>query len=341
MSDFYTNVQIHGSRILYRGVENGRKVRRKVDYFPTFFVPAKQKTEWTTIHGDYVAELKPGNIRDARDFIKQYEDVDGFVVYGNNNYQYSFIAETFPDDVEWDLQHINVTNIDIEVGSENGFPEPASASEPITAITFKNKNKFVVLGCGKFENKRDDVWYIQCRDEVDLLKKFLDEWTFDYPDIITGWNVKFFDIPYLVNRITKVLGESEAKRLSPWMYLDERRVTMMGREQIAFVPSGISVLDYIELYKKFAPGGQSQESYKLDAICNVELGERKLSYEEYGSLHTKFIDGINESIVRSEEDSSVGHHSVGSYSRANMLAPDFFRESDQVLTFVALCYVQC
>jgi len=98
--------------------------------------------------------------------------------------------------------------------------------------------------------------------------------------------VKFFDIPYLVNRITKILGEADAKRLSPWLNLDERRVVLMGREQIAFVPSGISVLDYIELYKKFAPGGQSQESYKLDAICNVELGERKLSYEEYGSLHT-------------------------------------------------------
>jgi DNA polymerase elongation subunit (family B) len=286
--DFYTNVQVYGSRILYRGVENGRKVRRKIDYFPTFFVPAKEKTDWTTIHGDYVSELKPGNIRDARDFIKQYEDVDGFKIYGNNKYEYAFIGDTFADDIEWDLSQINITNIDIEVGSENGFPEPATASEPITAITFKNKNKFVVLGCGAFDNRREDVWYIKCRDEADLLNKFLDEWTFDYPDIITGWNVKFFDIPYLVNRITKILGEVDAKRLSPWLNLDERRVVMMGREQIAFVPSGISVLDYIELYKKFAPGGQSQESYKLDAICNVELGERKLSYDEYGSLHTLY-----------------------------------------------------
>jgi DNA polymerase elongation subunit (family B) len=296
MTDFYTNVQVYGSRILYRGVENGRKVRRKIDYFPTFFVPAKSKTDWTTIHGEYVSELKPGNIRDARDFIKQYEDVDGFKIYGNNKYEYAFIGDTFADDIEWDLSHINITNIDIEVGSENGFPEPATASEPITAITFKNKNKFVVLGCGAFDNRREDVWYIQCRDEADLLNKFLDEWTFDYPDIITGWNVKFFDIPYLVNRITKILGEVDAKRLSPWLNLDERRVVIMGREQIAFVPSGISVLDYIELYKKFAPGGQSQESYKLDAICNVELGERKLSYEEYGSLHTLYKDNYQKFI---------------------------------------------
>jgi DNA polymerase elongation subunit (family B) len=287
---------VYGSRILYRGVENGRKVRRKIDYFPTFFVPAKEKTEWTTIHGEYVAEIKPGNIREARDFIKQYEEVNGFMIYGNNNYQYAFIAETFSDDIEWDASHINITNIDIEVGSESGFPEPATASEPITAITLRNKDKFVVLGCGPFVNTRDDVWYIQCRDEIDLLKRFLDEWTFDYPDIITGWNVKFFDIPYLVNRITKILGEADAKRLSPWMNLDERRVVMMGREQVAFVPSGIAVLDYIELYKKFAPGGQSQESYKLDAICNVELGERKLSYEEYGSLHTLYKDNYQKFI---------------------------------------------
>lgn len=290
MSSFYTNVQVYGSRILYRGVENGRKVRRKIDYFPTFFVPAKEPTEWKTIHGNYVAELKPGNIRDARDFIKAHEDVEGFVIYGNNKYEYAFIAEAFPDDIEWDLSQINITNIDIEVGSENGFPEPMSASEPITAITFKNKDKFIVIGCGKFNNTRDDVWYIQCRDEVELLKTFLNEWTEDYPDIITGWNVKFFDIPYLVNRITKILGESEAKRLSPWLNLDARTITMMGRDQTSYTPSGISTLDYIELYKKFAPGGQSQESYKLDAICNVELGERKLSYEEYGSLHTLYKD---------------------------------------------------
>ena len=144
MSDFYTNVQVFGSRILYRGVENGRKVRRKVDYFPTFFVPAKEKTEWTTIPGEYVSELKPGNIREARDFLKTYEDVDGFVVYGNNKYEYAFIADTYSNDIEWDLSHINITNIDIEVGSENGFPEPSTASEPVTAITFKNNNKFIM-----------------------------------------------------------------------------------------------------------------------------------------------------------------------------------------------------
>ena len=290
MSNFYTSVQVYGSRILYRGVENGRKVRRKVDYFPTFFVPAKQKTEWTTIHGDYVAEMKPGNIRDARDFIKQYEDVDGFKVYGNNRYEYAFIAESFPDDVDWDISKINVTNIDIEVGSENGFPEPSLANEPITAITFKNnQGKFIVLGCGKFISSRNDVTYIHCRDEIDLIKRFVDEWSGDYPDIITGWNVERFDIVYLVNRIGKLMGEDFVKRLSPWNVISEGKTTnKVGEEEIIYRLLGIATLDYITMYRKFAPGGQSQESYSLNNIANVELGEKKLSYEEYGNLHNLY-----------------------------------------------------
>jgi DNA polymerase elongation subunit (family B) len=292
MNNFYTNVQVYGSRILYRGVEDGRKVRRKIDYFPTFFVPSKTKTEYTTIRGEHVSDLKPGNIREARDFLKQYEEVDGFNIYGNNKYEYTFIADHFQEDVLWDMANINVTNIDIEVGSENGFPEPEKAIEPITAITFKNnQGRFIVMGCGKFNNNRNDVWYIQCRDEVELIKRFIDEWASDYPDIVTGWNVEGFDIPYLVNRIRKVLGEDASKRLSPWNIVNERRIkNQHGLDQQLYDVMGISCLDYIALYKKFAPEGKSQESYRLDAIAHNEIGERKLSYDEYGNLHTLYKD---------------------------------------------------
>jgi DNA polymerase elongation subunit (family B) len=292
MKSFYTNVQVYGSRILYRGVEDGRKVKRRIDYYPTLFVPSKTQTEFTSVSGDAMVEMKPGNIRDTRDFVEQYKDVQNFKIYGNQKYEYAFIADHFSDDVDWDLSHINVTNIDIEVGSENGFPEPGQASEPITAITFKNnQGKFIVLGCGKFDNKRDDVWYIQCRDEIDLIKRFIDEWSENYPDIITGWNVERFDIPYLVNRIRNVLGEDATKRLSPWMIVNERKIRgYNGTEEQAYDLMGIACLDYLAMYKKFAPGGQSQESYKLDAIASVEVGERKLSYEEYGNLHTLYKD---------------------------------------------------
>ena len=151
--------------------------------------------------------------------------------------------------------------------------------------------KFFVFGCGAFVNKYDYVEYIECRDEIDLIKRFVDEWTGNYPDIITGWNVKLFDIPYIVNRITKLLGEDMAKRLSPWNVLSEREVNFgPGRQFKTYNILGISNLDYIDLYQRYAPDGKSQESYKLDSIASVELGERKLSYEEYGNLHTLYKD---------------------------------------------------
>jgi len=292
MKSFYTNVQVYGSRILFRGVEDGRKVRRKIDYFPTLYVPSKVHTGFTSVSGEAMAEMQPGNIRETRNFVEKYRDVENFKIYGNQKYEYTFIADHFADDVDWDLSHINVTNIDIEVGSENGFPEPEQASEPITAITMKNnQGRFIVLGCGKFNNVRDDVWYIQCRDEIELIKRFIDEWASDYPDIITGWNVERFDIPYIVNRIRNVLGEEATKRLSPWNIVNERKIrNQLGVEEQAYELMGIAVLDYIAMYKKFAPEGKSQESYKLDAIAHNEVGERKLSYEEYGNLHTLYKD---------------------------------------------------
>lgn len=290
MKSFYTNVVVYGSKILYRGVDNGRKVRLKTDYHPTLFVSSSKATNFTTVTGEYVSEINPGTIRDCRDFVKQYEGVENFKIYGMQRYEYCFISDRFPDDVDWDKELINICNIDIEVGSENGFPEPDYANEQITAITYKMGSKFVVFGCGDFNNTNDNVRYVKCRDEIDLLKRFVDEWSGDYPDIITGWNVRMFDIPYLVNRITRLLGEDMAKRLSPWNILNKREVTTFGRTFAVYELLGISTIDFIEIYRKYSPGGNSQVSYKLDNIAHVELGERKLSYEEYGNLHTLYKD---------------------------------------------------
>jgi DNA polymerase elongation subunit (family B) len=292
LSAFYTNVQVYGSRILYRGIAGGYMAgtheKKRIDYNPTLYVNSKKPTNFTTIHGEYVSEIKPGNIKDTRDFVNQYEGVEGFNIYGNLRHEYSFISENFSDDIDWDITKINVANIDIEVGSENGFPEPDRADEPITAITVKTRKGFTVFGCGIFQNDRNDVTYYKCRDEIDLIKRFIDEWSgnSNYPDIITGWNVKLFDIPYLVNRITKLLGEQEAKRLSPWGVINERNVNLdMGRQFKTYNLLGISMLDYIDLYKKYAPEGKSQESYKLDSIGAAEGVGRKLSYDEHENLH--------------------------------------------------------
>ena len=297
---FYTNVEVWGGKILYRGVEEGRRVRHKVEYHPSLFVPSNKPTKYTTIYGDYLGKVNPGTIRDAREFVSQYDNIDNFKVYGMTRYQYCFIADEFKGTVDWDMSQIKIANIDIEVGEPDGggFPEADQANGPLTAITVKMDGQFTTFGCGDYINKRDDVTYIKCADEFDLIHKFLGWWQSEYPDIITGWNVQNFDIPYLVNRIRKLMGEKESNKLSPWGVLNDKLVDLgMNRKIKSYSILGIATLDLLDLYQRYAKNGKSQESYKLDNIGHVELGERKLSYEEYGNLiglykhdYQKFID---------------------------------------------------
>ena len=286
MENFYTNVLCVGSNILYRGVKNGRRVKLKIGYKPSLFIPAKKQTEFMTLQGEYLERKTFETIREARDFVKRYEEVGNFKIFGNNKYEYAFIADQQKGMVEYDQDKISIAVIDIEVGSENGFPDPYLANEPITAVCIRYVNgRTIVYGCGDYVNNDDHVTYIKCKDEWSLCKKFLEDWSENCPDILTGWNIKFFDIPYLYNRFMKILGEDDAKKLSPWGLINERKVFAMNRENIAYELLGVATWDYIELYRWYAPGGKSQESYRLDAIANVEVGESKLSYDEYDSLH--------------------------------------------------------
>jgi len=279
---FYTHFSKLGNNILVRGYNNGKRFSDKVEYNPTLYLQSKDG-DYRTLDGQSLAPVSQGTMRDATEFMKRYEDVDNFKVYGSTNFPYVYINEAYPGKVDYDPEQIKIANIDIEVGSENGFPEPASASEPITAITFKIAGHFYVFGCGEFNNYRDDVTYMMCRDENNLIMRFLDMWEETSPDIVTGWNIQFFDIPYLNNRITKLMGDNTAKRLSPFRRIGERTTTIHNKQQVAFDLVGIAILDYIELYKKFTYS--QQESFSLNHIAYLELGEKKLDYSEVESLH--------------------------------------------------------
>ena len=279
---FYTHFSKLGNNILVRGYNNGKRFTDKIEYNPTLYLQSKDG-EYRTLDGQSIAAVSQGTMRDATEFMKRYEDVDNFKVYGSTNFPYVYINEAYPGKVDYDPSQIKIANIDIEVGSENGFPEPASASEPITAVTFKIAGHFYVFGCGDYDNNRDDVTYLKCRDENNLIMRFLDMWEETSPDIVTGWNIQFFDIPYLNNRITKLMGDNTAKRLSPFRRIGERTTTIHNKQQVAFDLVGIAIIDYIELYKKFTYS--QQESFSLNHIAYLELGEKKLDYSEVESLH--------------------------------------------------------
>ena len=288
MTSYYTNVASVGNNILYRGIKDGRRVKGKIPYSPTLFLPSKKPTKFKTLTGEYLEPMKFDSIREARDFVKRYEEVSNFKIYGQTRFEYAFIADNHQGMVDWNIEDISIAIIDIEVGSENGFPDPYQANEQITAVCIKYLGgDTVVFGCGEYETKGEEK-YIRCQDENDLCKKFLAYWQENTPDVLSGWNIKFFDIPYLVNRFNKILGEDDTKKLSPWNMLSERKTVINGRELVAYEFVGVSFLDYIELYRWYAPAGKSQDSYKLDNIANVELGESKLSYDEYDNLHALY-----------------------------------------------------
>ena len=289
--NFYTNVLQYGNTILVREVKDGERTTRRVKYQPTLFdlIPRLKETGYKTLDGQNVLPHKFDCIKDAKRWSSERENQD--IVFGNTQYPYCWISDEFPNQIEWSLDKMLMVTIDIEVECENGFPKPEDAIEPILAITVKNhqSKRIVVWGVNDFHNYRDDVTYIKCKNEKDLLEKFLGFWETHIPDIITGWNTEFFDIPYLCNRIINIFdeGEDQVKRLSPWKNIFSREVYQMGRTHQVYTLDGIAALDYFDLYRKFTY--TNQERYTLDHIAFVELGERKSGnpYDTFREWYTK------------------------------------------------------
>jgi len=295
---FYTNVEQAGNRLLVRGYENGNRYSVRVPFNPTLYLPTKNYSEWRTLEGNCVEPHKFGSITEARDFVKQYQNVDDFEIHGNTRFLYQYIAEEHPEEeVKFDSSKIRVFTIDIETAAENGFPDIETADQEILAISIKDSfsGRITVWGARPYDNKDPMVDYMHFRHEESMLSAFIDFWQENYPDVITGWNVQLFDMPYIHNRIDRVLGEKFTKLLSPWKLVSTREIYIKGRKQFAIDTLGISTLDYLELYKKFTY--TNQESYRLDHICDVELGVKKLDHSEFDTFKEfyendwqKFID---------------------------------------------------
>ena len=291
---FYTNVQMVGDHFLVRGYENGRHFATREKFYPTLFVPSNNKTKYKTLEGEYVESIEPGTVRECRDFIKKYDGVENFKIYGNDRYIYQYISEKYPEDeIKFDTNEIKITTIDIEVKSENGFPDVESAAEEVLLITLQNyaTKQIRTWGLGPFQNKQDNVIYKSFRTEYELLNDFINWWMIEEntPEVITGWNSELYDIPYLVRRIDRILGEKLMKRLSPWGLVTEKETYIAGRKHISYDVGGVTQLDYLNLYKKFTY--KAQESYRLDYIASVELGQQKLDHSEFDTFKDFYTNG--------------------------------------------------
>jgi DNA polymerase elongation subunit (family B) len=282
---WYTSVKQIGNNIYVRGYDNGEHYKDKIEYYPTFFVRSRNKTEYKTLHGEYVAPVNPGTIKECRNWLEQYNQVEGFDIYGNENAVFQYISDAFSNDIEFDINKIKLVTIDIETTANAGVDVQA-ANEQIVLITLQHYStkKTLTWGSKPFAERVEDNTYFECEDEADLLRKFLEYWQSDYPEVVTGYNVRTFDIPYIVKRCQKVLGEAEAKKLSIWKILKEKTVTNnTGKEDITYDLYGIATLDFLELYRKYS--FKNPENYRLDTIAENELGEKKLDHTEYNTFN--------------------------------------------------------
>ena len=295
MSKFYTNVERYMNDLLVRGYENGRPFSRKVRFKPTLFVRARENATHKSLLGNIpLGTTRFDSMSEAKNWIEQYKEVHGFDIAGTTNYVAQYIQEEYPGNIEFDISKINIFSFDIEVDISNGYPNVNTADKPITSIAIKSSKSstYHLLGMKGYDKSKtttginpDDIQFMQFDDERALLQRFIQIWQGDYPEVVTGWNVEYFDVQYIITRIIRVLGEEKAKKLSPWGHIRQTSMQKFGKEQFTYQISGMAVIDYMDAFKKFGYKYGPQESYKLDHIAHVVLGEKKLDYSEYGNLN--------------------------------------------------------
>lgn len=285
---FYVNVDRYGKNILLRHInDDGTDFETRVEYCPTIFVNSPDSgSVWSTIDNVPVKPMTVGNMKDTSNWIKENKHVGGMRIYGNERFLYQYISDTYPEEeIEYDVNKIRTVYIDIETSCENGFPDVDNPVESILLITMMYAGKYYTWGCGEFDNTEvdHDVEYVDCVCEEDIIRSFLAKWKEISPHVVTGWNVRFFDIPYLYNRTKALFNERESKKISPWGVVHSEEVNIFNQKRSTYRIIGVTILDYLDLYRKFK--SNSEESYKLDYIAHSELGMKKLDYSEYENMH--------------------------------------------------------
>lgn len=303
---FYTNVTQLGNYIYHRWIDDDGKMQEEytdlVDI--ELFLQTKDHSDYQAFYdGRPLQRCAFGSIRDAKKFVEEYRDISNMPIHGMRSWWCQFIAQTYPGTIEWDIDKVTIANIDIEVSmtfddGRTGFPEPEEAPSKITAITVEVKGEYHVFGCKPYTGDNKDIIYYECKNELDLIDCFLNFWQLLKPDLVTGWNIDGFDIPYLINRITKVAGEDIAAMLSPaHRFLRKKGVNRWekhrdGKLYVEYKIHGLETADLLALYKNYT--FTNREKYSLDHIAFVELGERKLEYE--GTLDDLYRDDYNKFI---------------------------------------------
>lgn len=303
---FYINVFQKSNYILVSEYIDGKKCYNKYYFKPSLYFPSPEKeSPYKNIEGQSLMKKTYPSISHCyRDF-ENYNGISNNKIYGSFSFKMQWINENYNDEIHYSDDLIRNVFIDIETCCELGFPEPSVAPEPINVITYYDsvdKKYYVITNqeYGKVIINDNECVLFECKNETELLLKFFQIWTFNYPDNISGWNTSFFDIPYIINRMNKLLGEKYVKKLSPFGIVEEKKVITKKGEQQCFNIVGINDLDYMELYQKYSFG--EKPSYSLKYITTYELGETKLEHEEFANMHLFYKENFQKFVEYNIQD---------------------------------------
>lgn len=305
-SKFYTNVAPFGNNLLVRSISNGgRHHLEKIPYAPSVWtLNGNGDTPFKTLDGKPCYRIPFKSIKDAKTFVEEYKTVSNFDVYGQTNFLYQYLWDTYPKDIEWDYDKIKIYSLDIETESEKGFPDVEHTPEEILLITLQNIHTKKIITWGRHRYSGTAISeYRLFNKENELIQDFLKWWGDNCPDVITGWNVSLFDITYLYRRICKILDEKTAKKLSPWGLVGERTITIRNKKTTCYDITGISQLDYYDLYRKYTYS--AQESYRLDNIASVELDVKKIDHNEFSTFSEFYKNDWNKFVEYNIRDTEI------------------------------------
>ena len=262
----------------------GNRVRLTKPYSPYIYIEHPRGT-YKSLFGTKLIKKEFEQPWDRSRYLKNNETKR---IYENFDVTQQFLLDEYWDRIEdkdFTANPLRIIFFDIEVDPlPNGeFPKPEEAKAEINIITAYDSlvKKYYVFSKNEYsgEGLIKQAIFVKCKDEKDLLQRFVDMWCDrDYPDIVAGWNSNGFDYPYTFNRIKKKLGDAQYYRLSPYGVINEREaVDKMMKKITRYDVAGIDLMDYQEIYTKFKV--VKQESYKLDYICTMELGVGKVDYQ--------------------------------------------------------------
>lgn len=295
MQPFYTNVSVHKNKFVHRYVDSeGNRQIHAVPHTLRLFI--KGNGFHQSLFREYLNEKEFSNPKEMREFIQQYKDVMDF--YGMEKPEYQFISDTydFADELQFDFDKLVIANVDIETEIGHGFPDPILAEQEVNSITVwvvgkKTSVTFTTLEYEKSKDTKQSAHniVIKCKNEVDLFNKWLDYWNNLKPDSFTGWNVKGFDIPYLINRGKKVVP-NKIRMISPiheYVHGDTWKQPNNVEEYSEYAICGLDTFDYLELYKKF--NFDPMPDFKLETVAQKELGTGKQDYCGFDNLKDFYL----------------------------------------------------